>query len=100
MATIFTQTIRVDMADGRELTAIIDQRDHAAYEGSEVYDEAESRNATKLRFLAWNALKRVKQTAHSWPEFNTEACISCVYMGSSADAEDAEDEESENPPQG
>jgi hypothetical protein len=71
----FKQRIAVEMEDGSTWEAVADQRDLARYEVQPFYDP--DRIHTMLRFLAWSASYRAKQTPLSWDLFNA----SCVEAG-------------------
>lgn len=60
------------MADGRELTAVADQRDLAAMEAQ--FPEGQ-RSHTQIRFLAWSALSRSLNLAMPWEKFNGSECV-------------------------
>lgn len=80
------------------LIVLTDQRDHAAYEASDEYQEDGSRQATKLRFLCWNALRRTKVTRATWQSFNTELCIQVALAEVLGEQEGEPDgEEAEDP---
>lgn len=64
--------VRVVMDDGRELTALVDQRDFARAEAQQIPDTAQQ---TMVRFYAWSALSRTKQYGGSWEEFNATDCV-------------------------
>ena len=68
---LFETKIECLMADGGELLAVVDQRDFAAFEGSDLYDEAGGRGTIRTRWLAWSALRRAKHVTATWKEFNT-----------------------------
>ncbi len=92
---IFTTEIecRLDGQDAH-VTAVVDQRDHAAFEGSDLFEN--SGMVTKIRWLAWHALKRNGQTTAGWPEFNSKLCVQATVI-SGQDEPDAEDEEGLDP---
>jgi hypothetical protein len=69
---MFQQKINVVLADGRELTAVADQRDLAAAEAQ--FPEG-VRMHTHVRFLAWSALSRALQIAMPWEKFNKSECV-------------------------
>jgi len=69
--------VTVEMDDGRELKAVIDQRDYAAVEAAEI-DPATHRN-TWVRFLAWSALARTKQYGGPFEVFNTTDCVEATH---------------------
>lgn len=71
----FQLEVTCTMDDGRELVALIDQRDRAAYEISDLYGaDPEPSEITRTRWLAWNALKRTGQVLVDWTAFHLEAC--------------------------
>jgi len=82
------------------MTVLTDQRDHAAYEASDEYQEDGSRQATKLRFLCWNAMRRTKvlpPPGDSWKKFNTELCIQVQLVGTLGQEGEPDGEEDEDP---
>lgn len=88
------------MDDGTDSFEVLtDQRDYAAYEGSEEYQEDGSRQATKLRYLCWSAMRRSGKTKATWQKFNEGLCIQVALLGMTGQ-EDREGEESEDPSQG
>jgi hypothetical protein len=60
------------MEDDQTLNVYADQRDAAAFERSEFYTDNGAH--TRIRFMAWNALRRTGQTKLSWPKFDDQ-CI-------------------------
>lgn len=75
----FELEITCTMEDGGELVALVDQRDRAAYERSALYAaEQEPSAMVRSRWLAWNALRRMKLLAMSWDEFDLEQCAGAV----------------------
>lgn len=85
------------MDDGTTLTAVVDQRDHAAFEGSELYDSVQPGSVTKARWLAWNALRRSKLTSETWPKFNGETCVQAVITQAPDDEAEQEGEQEPDP---
>jgi len=81
------------------LTVLTDQRDHAAYEASDEYQEDGSRQATKLRYLCWNAMRRTKTLppGAGWPRFNSELCIQVQLVGTLGQEGEPDGEEGEDP---
>lgn len=84
------------LLDGQDDSVMVltDQRDHAAYEASDEYREDGSRQATKLRFLCWNAMKRTKATTATWQKFNAELCVQVALrdvLGQEGEPEGEED---------
>lgn len=69
---MFQQKIAVEMADGREFTAVVDQRDLAAAEAQ--FPDGVGR-FTEVRFLAWSALSRELAIAVPWDKFNKADCV-------------------------
>jgi hypothetical protein len=86
--------------DGVEapLYAVTDQRDHAAYEGSAAYEVAAGSGVTRVRHLAYTALKRAGQLNMGWEKFNTEKCIQAMVIDQFGVGE-TEDEQTEDPSQ-
>lgn len=82
--------------EAKSFTVLVDQRDFAAYEASDEYQEDGSRNATKLRFLCWNAMKRTNLIAANWQKFNGELCVQ-VALIELPNEEKAEGEETGDP---
>lgn len=71
---MFTYPLRVEMADAslsRPLV-VVDQRDYARLEASDVPDDAV---ITRTRFLAWSAMTRNGWTSATWEAFNFEECV-------------------------
>jgi hypothetical protein len=62
----------VELDDGRTLNCTVDQRDWARLEAADIPDRARQ---TRVRFLAWSALKRGKQYTGPWDEFNDTDCV-------------------------
>lgn len=69
---MFQQKIAVLMADGREFTAVADQRDLAAAEAQ--FPEG-VRMHTHARYLAWSALSRALAISMPWDKFNKSECV-------------------------
>lgn len=69
---MFQQKIHVTMADGREHTAVTDQRDLAAAEAQ--FPDGIGLH-THARFLAWSALSRAMAFAMPWEKFNKSECV-------------------------
>lgn len=83
----YTKTaVRAVMDDGRELTAMADQRDLAAAEGAEI--DSRLTRMTWVRFIAWSALSRSKQYGGSWEEFNTKDCVEASDVAAEVPAGD------------
>lgn len=98
----FQIEITCTMDDGRELVAHVDQRDHAAFEGTEMYtQDPPISSATKTRWLAWNALRRSGQIQMDWSTFNLEQCAGAIVTDwptkGQPEQEESEGEESEDP---
>lgn len=90
MATMYT----VEMADGRQLTVGIDQRDWAAMEALEFPVKA---TTLQTRHMCWTALRRDGvRDIPDWPRFNEHDCIS-VQLAAAGDESDGEDEQRLNP---
>lgn len=70
MAVIQTE-LAVEMENGGTYEVTADQRDYSAWEMQDFY--ADHRANLRVRFLAYNALKRTKQIKSSWLTFNSEA---------------------------
>ncbi len=96
----------MDGSDAEVLVAV-DQRDFAGWEAApENRGELETEDGirrvddshTRLRWLAWNAMRRQKKTAASWEDFHKLLCVQ-VSGASLADEESAgsEDEQTEGP---
>jgi hypothetical protein len=66
----------VEMADGRKYVVTIDQRDYATWEMQDFYRE--DRTVTRMRFWAYCASVREKQTGLSWPKFNADLLLAEV----------------------
>src|ERR1041384_2111217 len=92
---IFTTEIQC-LLDGQDapFTAIVDQRDHAAYEASDLFEDG--RMVMRIRWLAWHALKRSGLTTAAWPEFHDKLCVQAQVISEPAEP-DAEDEEGLDP---
>ena len=74
--------LNAEMASGTTpLLAVVDQRDYAGWEAAGL-DGA----ITRLRWLAWSALKRSGHVTVPWSQFNKVDCVEVT---------DAEPEESE-----
>lgn len=69
---MFQQKIAVTMADGRELIAVVDQRDLAALE--EKFPDGPGQ-FTQVRFLAWSGLSRALAISTPWDKFNKSECV-------------------------
>ena len=69
---MFQQKIAVTMADGRELTAMTDQRDLAAIE--EKFPDGAGQ-FTQVRYMAWTALSRELAISMPWEKFNKSECV-------------------------
>lgn len=97
----FQIEITCTMDDGRELVAHVDQRDHAAFEGTEMYAQNPPiSSATKTRWLAWNALTRTRQISWPWGAFNLEQCAGAIvtdWPGKDAEESDTEQEGEQEP---
>ena len=96
----FTLEITCLMEGGGELVTNIDQRDHAAFEASDLYDVAQAGSALKQRWLAWHALLREKKIAGAeanWTKFNTELCIQAVITQLPETGEESEGEQEPDP---
>lgn len=67
--------------EGRPESVIVnvDQRDYASYEGSDLYDPEGGHHATKLRYLAFSALRRSGQYSGGWKAFNEKDCIDADF---------------------
>ncbi len=95
----FTNRLLVNL-EGRDVPSevTVDQRDVAAWEGSEHYSE--HTHTVRLRFLAWNAMKRAGATSATWKVFNTSDCVSVwpAEVPAGAD-EEQEGEQEPNPGQ-
>lgn len=75
----FQLEVTCTMDDGQELVALIDQRDRAAYEASDLYGaEPEPSEIMRTRWLAWHALKRTSKLTMTWPVFNLEQCAGAL----------------------
>lgn len=95
---MFNTKIDCLMEDGEVLSAIADQRDYAAFEASDLYDADGGRPVQKIRWLAWNALRRAKLTTAAWPKFNTELCVQAqVQLDEEEQEEPGGDEDSLDP---
>lgn len=95
---LFETKIECTMADGGELLAIVDQRDVAAFEGSDLYDDEGGRPTVRTRWLAWSALRRAKAVTASWKDFNTELCVQAWAV--TEEEEEPADDESLDPSKG
>lgn len=75
----FELEITCTMEDGQELVALVDQRDRAAFERSPLYAATpEPSPMARVRWLAWNALRRMKLLTCSWDQFDLEQCSGAV----------------------
>jgi len=75
----FELVIECTMDDGAVLTAKVDQRDHAAFESSDLYtSEPPVTATTKTRWLAWNALRRTGQLDMPWRAFHFDQCAGAI----------------------
>jgi hypothetical protein len=66
----------ITMEDGTWFDVRVDQRDVAAWEMQDFYDD--SRSTVRMRYTAFNAASRTGKTSLSWPKFNA-TCISVRF---------------------
>lgn len=73
---------KVELEQGDTWEAWVDQRDIAAWELQEFYDD--NRTTVRMRYTAYAASVRSGQTSLSWPKFNA-ACVGVTFAGSEGD---------------
>jgi hypothetical protein len=69
-----------ELTDGQKLTAVCDQRDYAGWEAAEA--DGLSGAITRMRWLAWSALRRVALVKEDWLTFNRTLCVEVVAADS------------------
>lgn len=79
----------VELEDGATWDVVVDQRDIAAWEMQDFYDD--ERTTVRMRYTAFNASSRTAKTNLSWPKFNA-ACVSVTFNGSDSEADEADAE--------
>jgi aryl carrier-like protein len=72
MAGVKQQKFVVMMEDESTYEPLVDQRDAVAFERSNLYTE--NGIHTRLRYMAWNAMRRTQEMKLSFDKFN-EQCI-------------------------
>ncbi len=94
--SIVTYRLEVTM-EGEDAPSmvVVDQRDFAAYEGSELFVDELDRFHTRVRFWAWHAMYRTKLTKLKFKEWSQQ-CIQ-VYVESSTDYENGEGKQTGDP---
>lgn len=73
MTGIQQNTFTVLLEGGKEVEVLSDQRDWVEWELQSFYND--ERYTTRMRFLAYSAMKRTDQYKKSWQSFNKD-CLS------------------------
>lgn len=79
--------ITVELDGGRQLQAVVDQRDFARAEGQDISAAAKY---TWIRFLGYAALTRTGQYEGTWERFNGVDCVEVAEVPAAAE-DDADD---------
>jgi hypothetical protein len=69
---VFKTNLTAEMEDGTNHEVVADQRDMAAWEGQDFHSD--KAYTVRVRFLAYNALRRTKVFKSTWQRFNDE-CV-------------------------